>query len=144
VHVRAWQETYAHLLSAEFLRELDVERRAAGWRRILGSADVTAVVAVDTDDGSIVGWATSGPGRDDDAPQDRELEGIYVLRSHHGTGAGQGLLDAAIGSEPAFLWVAEDNRRATAFYLRNGFRADGSRKEESVGPERITTVRLVR
>jgi hypothetical protein len=30
------------------------------------------------------------------------------------------LLDAAVGSAPAFLWVAVDNPRAHAFYARNG------------------------
>ena len=56
-----------------------------------------------------------------------ELWGIYLLKAHHGAGLGQKLLDAALGAEPAALWVAEDNPRAQAFYRRNGFAFTGAR-----------------
>jgi L-amino acid N-acyltransferase YncA len=143
VHVHAWREAYAHLLSPEFLAAMSVERRATGWRRIIDDSAITVVVAV-ADHGAVVGWATSGPGRDDDAPAARELEGIYLLAADHGSGAGQGLLDAVIGAGPAYLWVAEDNPRAHAFYRRNGFIPDGAYKVDTFGTESIAEVRLVR
>ena len=55
-----------------------------------------------------------------DAPRDLELESLYVLASRHGSGAGQSLLDAVISDRPAYLWVADNNPRARAFYTRNG------------------------
>jgi len=79
-------------------------------------------------DDEVVGWANTSRGRDDDHPRDLELEGLYVLERHHGTGVGQALLDAAIGERPAYLWVLADNPRAQAFYRRNGFEPDGTEK----------------
>lgn len=144
VHVQAWREAYAHLLPAEFLAALDVEARAARWRGIIAEPDVDVLVAVV--EGSVVGWASAGPGRGGRGatPRDRELEGIYVLAAQHGTGAGQRLLDAAVGSAPAYLWVAEGNPRAEAFYRRNGFRRDGAAQHEQIGPTGLDAVRMVR
>ena len=141
VHVRAWQEAYAHLLPADFLAARDVDARAQRWRAIV--TDPTVDVLVACVDGRVVGWASAGPGRGD-APRDRELEGIYVLATHHGSGAGQALLDAAVGTDPAFLWVADGNPRAEAFYRRNGFARDGAVKHEPIGPTGIDAVRMVR
>ena len=61
----------------------------------------------------------------------------------HGSGTGQALLDAAVGDRPAFLWTAEDNPRAQAFYRRNGFIADGARKIEPEW-ENLAEIRMVR
>jgi ribosomal protein S18 acetylase RimI-like enzyme len=142
VHVQAWQEAYAHLLPAAFLAALDPRDRLERWRRIID--DPTVTVRVAEADAAVVGWATAGPGREADADRPLELEGIYVLAAAHGSGAGQGLLDAVLGDRPAFLWVAEHNPRAEAFYRRNGFRRDGAVKVEAVGPHTITAVRMVR
>ncbi|MGO4299930.1 GNAT family N-acetyltransferase [Leifsonia sp. RAF41] len=95
VHVAAWREAYAGRMPAEFLASLDEERRARSWATILSSGETDAFVA--ERDGETVGWATAGAGRDENAPRDRELEGIYLLASAYGSGAGQLLLDAAIG-----------------------------------------------
>ncbi|MCL9663663.1 GNAT family N-acetyltransferase [Curtobacterium albidum] len=141
VHVQAWREAYAHLLPAEFLAALDVDARAARWRGIVAEPDVDVLVA--TVDDTVAGWASAGPGRGE-RPRDRELEGIYVLAEHHGSGAGQALLDAAIGAAPAFLWVADGNPRAEAFYRRNGFERDGTVKHEPIGPHGLDAVRMVR
>ena len=57
--------------------------------------------------------------------RDLHLFSIYLLSAEQGVGTGIALLDAAIGDQPAQLWVARENSRARAFYERNGFRADG-------------------
>lgn len=93
-------------------------------------------------DGEVVGWANTSAGRDADGPRDLELEGLYVLEAHHGTGVGQALVDAALGGRPAYLWVLADNPRARAFYRRNGFEPDGSEKFDDEW--QVTEVRLVR
>lgn len=142
VHVRAWQEAYAHLLPAAFLEALDPRDRLERWRRIIDEPSVAVCVA--EVDAAVVGWATAGPGREAEAVRPLELEGIYVLAGAHGSGAGQGLLDAVLGDRPAFLWVAEHNPRAEAFYRRNGFRRDGTVKHEPVAQHSITAVRMVR
>ncbi|MGN7190744.1 GNAT family N-acetyltransferase [Curtobacterium sp. MCBA15_004] len=142
VHVRAWREAYAHLLPAAFLAALDVDAREDRWRGLVADPDLTVLVA--ERDGRVVGWASAGAGRDDEPVRDRELEGIYVLAGHHGSGTGQALLDAAVGTEPAFLWVADRNPRAEAFYRRNGFERDGATKHVPIGPAGLDAVRMVR
>jgi L-amino acid N-acyltransferase YncA len=129
-------------MPAEFLASLDVEPRAEGWARIVERGETDVFVA--ERDGTIVGWATAGRGRDDDAPRDRELEGIYLLASAYGSGAGQQLLDAAVGDAPAYLWVMDGNGRAEAFYRRNGFTRDGATMTHPAGDATILAVRLTR
>ena len=68
---------------------------------------------------------------------------IYQYSRAHGSGTGQALLDAAIGDAPAYLWVAEDNPRAQAFYRRNGFVPDGAR-EVLAHAENLVEIRMVR
>ncbi len=130
VHVAAWRETYGPLLPAGALDSLDAGERAQKWAGIIA--------------GGIVAWASGGPGRDDDAPVDRELEGIYSLARVHGSGVGQLLLDVVIADSPAYLWVLDGNARAEAFYRRNGFRRDGAEREHAVAGIPRTTVRMVR
>ena len=142
VHVQAWREAYARHLPAEFLRALTVEPRVDRWAAIIAD-DVTDVHIAESG-GRIVGWATAGDGRDDDRPVRRELEGIYVLAELYGTGAGALLLDAAIGTGDAYLWMMDDNPRAEAFYRRHGFARDGREAERRLAGHPIRVARLVR
>ncbi|KQS10173.1 acetyltransferase [Curtobacterium sp. Leaf183] len=142
VHVQAWKETYAHLLPAAYLNARSVDAYADRWRAIIDDAVTDVLVA--EQDGAVVGWASAGPGRESDAPRTRELEGIYVLASTYGSGLGQALLDRAVSEAPAFLWIAEHNPRAEAFYRRNGFVRDGTAKREHLGPHTLEAVRMVR
>lgn len=73
----------------------------------------------------VIGFAMAVP-TDHDNPPSTQLRMLYVLRRHHGSGAGQALLDAVVGSEPCQLWVARENPRAHRFYRRNGFVPDGT------------------
>ena len=142
VHLQAWREAYAHLLPAETLAGLDAAERTARWESILVDGTTDVVVALEGT--RVIGWASASAGRDPDAPRARELEGIYVLASHHGSGAAQGLLDASIGGEPAFLWMAEDNPRALAFYRRHGFAPDGAATSKPLAGTPVAVLRLVR
>ena len=146
VHVVTWQQTYAPLVEPGELDDLPIEPRTARWAELIAGDQVEVWVAQDGDD--VIGWASAGAGRGRDAPRDRELEleleGLYLLESHHGSGAGQALLDAAIGGSPAFLWVADRNPRATAFYRRNGFMFDGARQTHPLVHTPIDVLRMVR
>ena len=142
VHLQAWRETYAQLLSAATLAGLQQGPREAKWRDIITTSESdlwAACVGAD-----IIGWASAGPGRDEDAPRSRELEGIYVLASHYGSGAGQLLLDAAVGDGGAYLWIAERNPRAFAFYRRNGFVPDGATTTHELVGTPVRILRMVR
>jgi len=167
VHVRAWQETYRGQASDESLDAPDaVERREAMWGRGLGAeperAGRIAVAVLESEaspgsdseigpesdsetrtaaGGEIVGIAWAGPARGEDPPAESELYVLYLLAAHHGSGAGQALLDEVLGgAASASLWVADPNPRAQAFYRRNGFAPDGA--SEPFGSAR--EIRMVR
>ena len=96
--------------------------------------------------GQIIGFAFFGPSLEAEGveiPRDRQLFSIYVAAEHHGAGVGQALLDATAGDSPAMLWVAKDNPRAVAFYLRNGFNFDGTEQVDPGAPK-IVDARMVR
>ncbi|QEO10327.1 GNAT family N-acetyltransferase [Protaetiibacter larvae] len=142
VHHTAWRETYTRLLPEGALDVLDEDAFATRWASIIDD-DVTSVHVAERG-GEIVGWCSASAGRDEDRPRDAELEGIYVLASEYGTGTGQALLDAAIADRPAYLWVADDNPRARAFYARNGFHPDGVNDVHHLLGHPLPAVRLVR
>jgi ribosomal protein S18 acetylase RimI-like enzyme len=123
VNVTAWREAYGHFLSPEFFESMTVESRRERWRRSVDDGFPTNVLEVD---GEVRGYSSAGIPLTDEKPRDLQLYMIYQLASEYGTGSGQALLDAAIADNPAFVWVAEQNPRAIAFYRRNGFEPDGA------------------
>ncbi len=126
VHRTAWVETYSAALPASFWQTATLESLTQRWK---GWLDAETPVTVAESDGEIVGFAIAGPARaagEHEPVRDTELYALYVLAAHHGTGAGQALLDAVLpAGAPAQLWVARDNPRARSFYARNGFVPDG-------------------
>lgn len=201
VHVDTWKETYIDLLPEGFFTEEHSGMRREMWTRILAEQRSQWSIRVAEVDGEIIGFAMAGPAQDAaesaepaDLPS-RTLYTLYVLRSQHGTGAGQALLDSTLGVgsgtgsgagsgagagaapsagsgtgagaaagagagtgagigavaapdagarvEPVSLWVAKQNPRAIAFYLRNGFRFDGAEQQDPGAPA-ITDARMVR
>jgi len=144
VHATCWHETYDHLISKAALERVSPRRMAELWTHWAAQGPEYRMSAALVD-GDIVGFAGSGPARDDDAPRARELYFIYLLDAFHSSGIGQRLFDAAVDeNEPLYLWVAEDNPRAHRFYVRNGFTADGASHTEPFLGESLTEVRFVR
>lgn len=148
MHWESHQTTYidSGAVARERIEAWTLAQRVEGWSRVLADVDGPeriVVVAVDGD--RIVGFADAkavDPVAEPDAPRDLELKGLYLLDAHQGTGLGQALLDAAIGTRSAFLWAMAGETRARAFYRRNGFEPDGT--EVPFEPWGIMTVRLVR
>lgn len=133
VHVQSWKETYRGLAPDEMLDSPDMqERRERLWTRVLSDPEPHRKHALAEHDGQIVGIALAGSPDDEDAPREWKVHVLYLLAAHHGTGAGQQLLDAVIGNRPAYLWVADPNLRAQAFYRRNGFTPDGRTEARTV------------
>lgn len=148
MHWESHQSTYiaSGAVARERIEAWTLDRRSEAWERIVDESvrgERTVVVAVDGE--RIVGFADAKPAdrtEEPDAPRDLELKGLYLLDAYQGSGLGQALLDAAIGSRPAFLWAMAGETRARAFYRRNGFEPDGV--ELPFEPWDISTVRLVR
>ena len=129
---------------------MDVARWTGGWQRLLTedrprSATLVAVVADE-----VVGFVDVVPARDDATPDTGEVTSIYVLPSAWVTGAGRGLMAAAVdrmrsdGFRAATLWVLRDNERARRFYERAGWSVDGTEKDDVAAGRTVTEVRYRR
>lgn len=143
LHLQCHEEAYGRLLPPEAFerRRVSLPERIAWLREYMAGGNIPTLAY---DDDGLLGIANSGPARDEDAPALTELLMIYVLKRAYGSGAGQLLLDAAIGNQDAFLWVLEDNPRAQAFYAKNGFVFDSARKLLPESWYRLPEVRMVR
>ncbi|QQS02482.1 MAG: GNAT family N-acetyltransferase [Austwickia sp.] len=130
LHVAVWRAAYSGLLLQRHLDALDPAERAEQWR--------TAAARVDRDgwDGPLrclvaryaerpVGMICVGAPRDADPPAPVQLWSLNVASAHHGRGAAQALMAAALPDGPAYLWVLTGNERAMAFYRKYGFALDG-------------------
>lgn len=146
LHVATWREAYSHLLPEGFFTAEHVQGRLLMWNQILGNPRPGWTIRIAEHNARVVGFGFAGASygaEGQDLPRDRQLFSLYVAAEHHGTGAGQALLDAALGGGPAMLWVAKDNPRAVAFYRRNGFAFDGTEQTDPGAP-RIIDARMVR
>ncbi|MFC4912768.1 GNAT family N-acetyltransferase [Actinomadura gamaensis] len=140
VHVAGWQTAYRGIIPDADLDALRWEDRVARWReRAAPGSGVTVLVA--EADGEVIGFASSGPPRDEDLAPDRawELYAIYLRPSTWRRGVGTALLQRTIEAVPAHvpalvLWVLDVNARARAFYERNGLAPDGTTVPSRIGP----------
>ena len=148
VNVASWREAYTGIVSAEYLASLDPADRYERVAALLGDPDVTTWIA--TSDGTdVLGFATLGPARDEDAERgDLELYSIYLDPDAWGQGIARTLLRTVLAAAPQqvrlSLWVIEDNERARHFYRRNGLVPDGVERREPFGGIALTEVRYVR
>jgi ribosomal protein S18 acetylase RimI-like enzyme len=151
VHVGTWREAYRELLPAEYLDALSVESRERYWADELHvlPADRRPWLA-DTDVG-IVGFACSGPSRDEGAAfSTGEVYAHYVMPECWDKGVGRNLLHHAErdllqhGYDEATLWVLADNARARGFYDVAGWHADGAVKLDRIGEREVAEVRYRR
>jgi len=149
--VDAWRAAYADLLPASFLAALDAAERSERWRARIGPAagpGSATIVAVD-DTGAVLGFAHTGPLRDDDLDRREraELYTIYVDPAAWRRGVGSALMAAVdefwwpSAVRELVLWVFEDNADGRAFYERLGWRPDGARKIDDFGGVHVAEMR---
>lgn len=155
LHMQVWRDTYAGMLSQDYLDGMQLEPRIAHWRKRIGvgnareyaGAEVDGVVALSrlarhTPSGRIAGFCQVGRARDDDAPMPQELGALNVLADFQGSGVARELVAATLGDRPAYLWVVAENARAIAFYRKLGFAADGvTKRDEDLACNEIRMVR---
>ncbi|MHB8295729.1 MAG: GNAT family N-acetyltransferase [Acidimicrobiales bacterium] len=138
VHVASWQMAYRGLLPDAYLVRLDPVERAKRYSFAADGADAP-LTAVAVEGERICGFATVGPARDPDSGDAGELYAIYVDPSWWGRGVGRALIGDARrllaegGHTEALLWVLAGNFRAECFYRDDGWRPDGSRRQEEIG-----------
>jgi len=138
VHVATWRAAYAGIIPEQFLNDLTVAGRTAGWQKALGTGRIRLLLAYIGD--TLVGWIAFGKCRDEDkGAQWAEVEAFYVLPAWWGQGVGRCLSDAVrarlqdAGYQHVALWVLEQNHRAIAAYQRLGFSHDGASKTAQIG-----------
>jgi hypothetical protein len=100
------------------------------------------VAAAIDQDGTILGLATAGASRDNDAPTAWELYSINVVAGQQGSGMADDLIGSAAGGCDTTVWVLQENARAQRFYARHGFRVEGASTVDEVSGAR--EVRMVR
>jgi ribosomal protein S18 acetylase RimI-like enzyme len=141
-HVSAWRESYfPHILSAASFDLATPEARGARYSELLAADTGTTWLAIS--DNEIIGHSAAIPA-DQGAPGELELVSIYVLAKAYGSGAGQALLDAAIGNRSACLWVAAENPRAISFYRRNRFEVVGEPVRRTFILDELDELRMAR
>jgi diamine N-acetyltransferase len=127
-------ETFAHLFErhpGDLRTYLDATFGVAKIAASLGKRENTYWLALRH--GLPIGYAklkapAAAPGRD--VAKAAQLQKIYLLREFLGQNLGDGLLEAVVQSATArsdLIWldVLQENRRATRFYGRHGFRPIG-------------------
>jgi GNAT superfamily N-acetyltransferase len=143
VQTESWRSTYAGLVPAEFLANMDVSRRAAVWHT--GLTDPMRrhcyFVAEDTD-GQVVGFASGGPEREGHAIYKGELSAIYILDTYQKQGIGRRLVQAVVAwlhenhYRNMLIWVLAQNTVGVGFYeAMGGKRVDS--KTINIGGENL-------
>lgn len=132
LHVDAWQAAYRGILPDEMLDGLDVAERTRRRRALLArppSPNIRNWVCEANEE--LLGWAATGPARDDDLDDSvLELYAIYLQPDVIGRGHGRALMqhclaDAAQrGFVEMTMWVLTGNERAQHFYRAAGFVRD--------------------
>ncbi|EFE78736.1 GNAT family N-acetyltransferase [Streptomyces filamentosus] len=150
IRVRGWQHAYRGLLPQPYLDRMDTAEETGQRRRYFEERGEAVNVVAETPDGTVTGWACTGPYRAEGRPLPGcELYAIYVLPEHIGTGTGRALLAeltaraTAAGHADMALWVLRDNAPARRFYERAGFRPDGGEDTFLAGGTLVTEVRYV-
>ncbi len=117
VHVRAWRETYAGLLPASFLTQMNEAAYGRRWRAALMASEPPETVLCAEGPSGLVGYAAGSV-----ANRRALVSTLYVIRRAQGQGLGQALLCAlaralaARGAEGLRLWVLNGNDLACGFY----------------------------
>jgi GNAT superfamily N-acetyltransferase len=131
IRVNGWRAAYRHVLPTRNLDAMAVDETR--WRERLRRPPAGWSTIVADRDGTVVGFASVGPSRDERGVG--ELYAIYVDPESWSTGAGRALIERAEELlrkrfRQATLWVLEDNPRARRFYEVAGWSTDGAHKAE--------------
>ena len=150
VHIDSWRQAYDGIVPGEYLDSLDVAERQERWAENLRNGPRDGIRTWVADDGSrILGFASVGPARDEDASRDQEeIYSIYLDPAMWGKGVARDLMRTILAdvppATPLSLWVPADNARARHFYRRHGFSPDGAERHEDFGGAQLLQVRYRR
>ncbi len=133
VQTASWRTTYAGLVPAEFLANMDVSRRAAVWHTgLTDSARRYCYFVAEDSDGQVVGFACGGPERDGHPIYKGELMAIYILDAYQKQGIGRRLVQAVAG------WLRENHYHNMIIWVLAG-NSTGIHFYEAIGGQRISS-----
>ena len=148
VYVAGWQEAHAGLVPAEFLACMRAKAREEFWHEELKVEAPDRKPWVALIDDRVVGFASGGLSRDDDADSGTgEIYQVYVEPACWRRGIGSGLLRHVVrdlhahGFGRAALWVISVNAPARAFAEKHGWRPDGVTRFEDCGGAQVEQAR---
>jgi len=150
VYVVGWQEAHIGLVPPEYAACMRAKAREELWRGeiAMDGPDRTPWVALI--DERIVGFASGGLARDDDADSGMgEIYQVYVEPACWRRGIGSSLLRHVVrdlhhhGFERAGLWVITGNAPARAFAEKHGWSTDGATRFEDCGGTQVEQVRYL-
>lgn len=123
VQTESWRSTYSGLISAEFLANMDVSRRAAVWHNGLTDRyNRNCFFVAEDASGEVVGFAVGGPEREASPIYKGELMAIYLLDAYQRQGIGRRLVGAVAARlaeqhyQSMLVWVLAGNTNGAAFY----------------------------
>lgn len=126
IHCASWRDTYAKVLSPEFLAGPIEHDRSALWHAQLSAPDEARLVLV-AESAATGTAAFLSAYRDAEAPWGSLIENLHVSPPLRGLGLGEQLLRAAaqalsVQARAAglYLWVFEANQAGLRFYQRLG------------------------
>jgi GNAT superfamily N-acetyltransferase len=121
LHVLCWQQSYAAILPAEYLKNLSIEQRAEGWCATINDPEVFSLVACEGE--RIVGFVTAGPARTNllelQGLGDGEVYAIYNHSDFYRRGIGRRFL-----VEAARFWLSRHGRALAIFFMAQNARAE--------------------
>ena len=134
------RELYATVLAPSTLESLDPATVTALWSQfITRGADYVQHVALVGDE--IAGFVGVGAGREPGYELGRELYFIVVAPEYRRTAVGKALLKHA---DVDYLWVAESNRSAQAFFRKQKYFPDSVARTGSLFGTVVPELRMAR
>lgn len=128
IHTLSWQHAYKGIMDQNFLDNISIAKREANWRLGIEKNDPKLIRLVACEGDDILGFVCGLENRSLDLlPScDSELWAIYVHPQFEGKGVGKKLIEkfkeelCLLGKKQFCIWVLRDNRKARAFYERQG------------------------
>lgn len=95
VHIDVWRTTYAGIVSANYLKNLDEDTHIRNWYKWFRAKKTNETFLVIQDDHDrIFGFASGGPEREGNKTYRAEIRAIYMLQEYQRKGYGRMLVAA--------------------------------------------------
>ncbi|MFF0340746.1 GNAT family N-acetyltransferase [Kribbella sp. NPDC004875] len=153
IQVAAWRTSYAGLLPADVLADLNPAQFAAQWRAaLLAPGEARNRVMVALAGRTLVGFAAITPSDDPDADPQHDALIAELAVSPEATRAGHGsrLLNAVVdtiradGFGRVTVWVNSTDDVLRAFYTESGWAPDGAHRELDLYGDASVRIKQIR